>query len=238
MTERRLHVPDLPASGGAMVLSREASKHVRVLRLRVGDPIVLFDGRGRRADAVIDRIDDGAVAVTAGASRSTIDTRPEITLVQALPKHSTLEDVVRATTEVGVFAIRLAVSEHSVSRLDEARGERKRERLERIAEEAARQCERDDVPAIEEPAPIREVASRAPEGVTRLVLCGRTGGAMPAVLDGPIWLVVGPEGGLSGREVAELSAAGFMPVALGHTTMRVCTAATAAVAIAMDRSRR
>lgn len=228
--------PSLPEAGGRVVLSQEASKHARVLRLRVGDAVVLFDGRGSRADATV--IEEGAYACEAGPRRSTIADRPEVHLIQALPKQPTLEDVVRSTTEIGVTAIHLASSAHAVPRTVEARGERRRERLERIAEEAARQCERDDVPALHDPESLLAVAARADGASARLVLCGRSGGPFPTHVTGPVWLVVGPEGGLSEAEVASLVALGFRPVSLAATTMRVATAATAAVAVAMDRSRR
>lgn len=237
MTERRLRVAALPEAGGVVPLSKEAVKHARVLRLREGDEVVLFDGVGLRARARITSLGEDAACLSE-ASCAVAVSRPELHLVLALPKLPTLEDVVRATTELGVTSIHLAISARSVPRLDDARGDRRRERLARIAEEAARQSERDDVPTIAAPRPLSAVTAEVPRDASRLVLCGRSGGPLAPELVTPVWLVVGPEGGLAEEEVRGLVDHGWTAVTLGETVLRVATAATASVAIAMARSRR
>lgn len=230
-TERRLLARALGAVGETVALDEQAAHHVRVLRLPVGAPITLFDGAGRRASATLIALEPQpcarieALLVDSGR-------RIPIVLVQCLPKGGKIDDLVRGATELGVDAIHLATSDHTVAKSDE-RWERKQERLVRIAEEAARQAERDDVPTLVAPAPLLDHASRAPQGALRLTLCGRSGSriAEPATEEG-IWLVVGPEGGLAERELIALDGLGYRRATIAPTILRVETAAIAALGYA------
>src|SRR5690606_9678054 len=96
-------------------------------------------------------------------------------LVQALPKGSKLDEIVRACTETGVAAIQLALAERSIARPDADRAGARLDRLAKIAQEAARQSERAHVPPIAPPAPLLEVARRAPEAAVKLVASAREG---------------------------------------------------------------
>src|SRR5690606_20233665 len=119
-----------------------------------------------------------------------------------MPKGTKLDEIVRMVTEAGVAEIQLAIAERSIARPDESRGRSRLERLEKIAREASRQSERAEVPTITAPAPLIEVAARAPATSARLMLSPRVGLPWAEVL-GPhteAWLIVGPEGGLSEAE--------------------------------------
>ena len=236
---RRLFAAPLPEAGGLVELDPRSSKHARVLRLAVGDPVVLFDGRGREAEGRVERLDDGNVRCEAAVPRERARAGPRLVLCQCLPKGAKLDDIVRATTELGVSAIHLVASERSVARVDEARADRKLARLAKVAREAARQSGRADEPELWPPASLEEVAGRAPDGALRLafVVDGArpldevAGPAVPGGEAKEAWIVVGPEGGLSPSEVAGLERAGFVAVALGTTTLRVETAAPVALAL-------
>src|SRR5688500_9965487 len=151
---RRFYAPALDG------LDEVARKHARVLRLKAGDPIVLFDGRGREARASIVDLDEGRCAIEAIETIERL--RPVLVLVQCLPKRKKLDDIVRMATEIGVSAIHLAESERSVPRTDEARAPKQLERLLRVAQEAARQSLRADVPDLVAPAPFEDAIERAP----------------------------------------------------------------------------
>lgn len=234
MTARRLLVDALPEGGGEVVLPARAARHARVLRLAVGAPVRLFDGRGLEAPAAIVSL-DGEVRCAADPPVRVTHDGAEVVLVQCLPKGAKLDVVVRMATEVGVAAVRLAIAERSVARPDEARAAARTARLSRIAAEAARQSLRATVPEVFAPAPLAQVTASAPRDAARLFLDVGARAAAPVALDGPCWIVVGPEGGLTAAERAALREQGWQPVGLGAGVLRVETAAVVAVALARDR---
>lgn len=234
---RRLHAEALPPDGGAVELGGDAARHAKVLRLSAGATVVLFDGEGHEADATIDAIGE-RVRCTAGPRRDARPDRPRVVLCQALPKGGKLDDIVRATTELGVAAIHLAHGARSVARPDEGRADKKLGRLAKIAREAARQSERADVPEIVAPAPLDDVAARAPAEAAKIALVVGAAASLDEALppEAPeVWLVIGPEGGLAEAEVEALRARGFAAAGLGSAVLRVQTAAPVAVALAMAR---
>ena len=234
---RRLLAPGLAI--GTVSLGPDAARHARVLRLAVGEDVVLFDGLGREADARIDRLD--AEGVTCGVLRWRLEANEptrRVVLLQALPKGGKLDDIVRATTECGVGAIHLAQSERSVVKFDAGKAGTRVERLVRIAQEAARQSERAHVPAITAHASVAAAARCAPASAARLVLSPRAGLAWTEASDGhdEVWLAVGPEGGFSPDEERHLQADGWVLARLALPVLRVETAAPVAVAMLRDRA--
>jgi len=196
------------------VLEPEDHHHLtRVLRLRVGDRITAADGRGRwrqavvTADAELEPV--GPVEVEAAAE-------PAITIAFALVKGERPELVVQKLTEVGVDRIVPFAAERSVVRWDAERAERNVTRLRRVAREAAMQCRRARLPAVD--APVTFAAAAALPGAA----LADAGGAAPD-LDHPV-LLAGPEGGWSPAE----RALGLPTIALGPHILRAETAAVVA----------
>lgn len=233
---RRLHLEPLPEQGGEVSLGPAAARHARVLRLAEGDAVILFDGRGREADGRVASVADREIRCEVGPPEARARPGPALVLCQCLPKGGKLEDIVRATTELGVSAVHLVASERSVPRLDEGRAERKLERLARVAQEAARQSLRSDVPQLAAPAPLAEVLGRASVEAVRVAFV--PGASLPladavAAREGAseAWALVGPEGGLAAAEVERAEALGFVAVGLGPTVLRVETAAPVAIAL-------
>lgn len=235
---RRLFASSLPPAGGQIQLDPAASAHARVLRLKEGDLLRLFDGRGHQAAATLLGF-SGETAMCASEPRVRLSPeRGRVVLIQCLPKASKLDVIVRMTTELGVSQVHLAKSERTVMQLTGQRAASRVERLERIAREAARQSGHEEVPEIVPPAPLLEVAERAFTGVgevSRLVLVpGGPRMALTPEVD-CVWMVVGPEGGLAARELESLYTMGFRPAQMTINTLRVETAAPVAVALALDR---
>lgn len=231
---RRLYTPALPDEGGEVRLDPGSARHTRVLRLSVGDAIVLFDGRGAEAEGRIAHLAGAEVRCVVGPPRARARPGPAIVLCQCVPKGGKLEDIVRASTELGVSAIHLVASERSVPRLDDDRAERRLTRLTRVAQEAARQSGRSDVPDVLAPAPPAEVLARAPADAVRVVFAPGAASTLEQAIAAPAplgWLLVGPEGGLSPVEIDLARGLGFTPVGLGPTVLRVETAAPVAVAL-------
>ncbi len=215
------------AAGTWTALEPDAEGHARVLRLREGERVVLFDGRGRRAEATLKARDGRAGAEI--TSEPTHVSAPRLTLVQAVPKGDKLDDVVRMATEIGVSAIHLALTERCVARPRGERADRQVARLARIAWAAAAQAEQAWVPDVLAPSTLDEVVARAPLAAARVLAAPRTGSPIgslgPRELEGGAWLLVGPEGGLTPEEEATLVRAGWRAVSLATGVLRTETAA-------------
>ncbi len=237
MTERRLYAPLLPDTGGTVALSKVPSRHVRVLRLRVGDEVVLFDGRGRVALARIRTIGEDEVVCQAEPPRKAEPRVAHLVLMLAVPKGSKVDDCVRMATELGVHEVALMQTERTVPRWDPDRAKSKVDRLTRIASEAAAQSERSDVPVIHPPKPCRAWLDQVPDGALGVVFGARAEALLDALMELPeqIWCAIGPEGGFTAPELEAFRDAGFAIVGLGDLVLRVETAVPAAMALVRDR---
>jgi len=237
MSRRRLYVPAERLAGARLVLDGDDHQHVaRVLRGEAGERLTLFDGAGTEVDAEIVRVGKRDTELTLGARRPGAATAAPVavTLLVAAPRGERMDLVLQKATELGVARIVPVVTERSVARPEPTR----RERWEKIAREAARQCGRADVPRVEPPLEL-EAALAAPdlparrfalwEGERARSLRARLAEAPAA----PVALLVGPEGGFPAGEIAAAEAAGFVPVTLGPRVLRVETAAIVAVALAV-----
>lgn len=237
MTVRRLYAPNLPEQGGMVTLEEGASRHVRVLRLRVGEEVELFDGLGRVAAARVESI-GGEVTCRADEATVAEPRHTRVVLMLAIPKGSTLDDCVRMATELGVHEVALMQADRSVPRWDVERTRSRIERLTRIAAEASAQCERADIPIIHGPKSCAEHLAELPTGVFGVVFGARATEAL-LIDETPeqVWCAVGPEGGFSDAELASLQAAGFTAASLGKSILRVDTAVAAALTVVQDRLR-
>jgi 16S rRNA (uracil1498-N3)-methyltransferase len=224
--------------GAGSVVARGSSAHYLrdVLRLRAGDPVVLFDGAGREALATIvevrrDEVDlwtlDPRVATTASPLR--------LALVVALAKKDKIDLVIEKATELGVGTILPAVCARSVLELKGERALARLGRWRRVAEAAARQCGRADVPRVEAVRPWAEQLAAAP-GHRRLCFYeGGPVGSGRAALSGPppssAAVAVGPEGGLTPGEVEGARGLGYEVLSLGPRMLRAETAAIVAATL-------
>jgi 16S rRNA (uracil1498-N3)-methyltransferase len=231
---RRLFASALPEPGATLELDAEAVQHAKVLRLSAGDPVRLFDGRGNSVLAELVHSTKGSLRCVGRDAIQHIERTVHVVLVQCLPKAGKLDDIVRMTTELGVSTIALAVSDHCVAR--SGREDYKAERLERIAIEAARQSEQAYLPRILAPRPLAEVVAGAPDHAYRAACVERSERPLPLHLEArELWLVIGPEGGLSPTDREILRNASFISTALGRSILRTETAAVVGVALALER---
>lgn len=232
MGGRRVHLPPERIGEARAELTAAARHYLRdVLRLAPGDAVELFDGRGAAWEA---RIGAGFEALELGARRAAGAGGPAIHLLFALAKGEKNDLVVQKATELGAGRLAPWSAERSVVRLDERKGAERAERWRRIAEEAARQCGRADVPAVDAPASLAAALAAVPEGFRVVVLHGEGGAPLPALgLDGApgVAAVVGPEGGLTPAELEACRAAGALHATVGPRTLRAETAAIAVVAL-------
>lgn len=227
---RRLYAPDI--DGG--VLTPEQARYVAVLRLSPGDFVELFDGSGRRVRAEL--LSSGYRVVEELPRQSA--RRTDVVLVQALAKGEKMELVVQKAVELGASRVLPLATERAVVRLDGERGASRAERWRKIAQEAARQCGRADVPRIDEPAGWKAVFSLLREEPERLgVLLDpdahglRLGAAVRGA--GPVLLAVGPEGGFSPEEREQALREGMLAASLGSLVLRTETAGLAALSVVL-----
>lgn len=229
------------AAGDEMRLEPDQQHHLRrVLRLRDGAPLVLADGEGRCAAAVVTAAGARLVEAVEAVRRP----GPAIEVVHALPKGRRLDEVVRALTELGVDRIRPVTSDRTVATVEGERAGRAVRRWDAIAAAAAAQSRQPYRPEV---APVRPVRELEP-AVGALTLfahpAARTSlrGALSAhTRDGGVGAVrvaIGPEGGWSDAELEHARRAGAIVVSLGNTVLRTEHAAVVVVAIVAYTTRR
>ena len=209
-----------------------ALHHLRVARVVPGEAVEVFDGRGRAWAARLESVDEQVAVLRLGEERSGATGRT-VVLIQGLPKGDKLDWALQKTTELGVSAVWPVVTARSVARPKPESLESRHARWFRIVEEAARQSGRADVPEVTALRSLEEAVGALPAGMRLLVLDEdeRTARLGAEAGEGPVALVVGPEGGLAREEVEALRAAGGIPVSLGPLVLRTETAGVAALAV-------
>jgi len=235
----RVHVPGPLAVASEVTLPEAAAAHVaRVLRLRPGARLVLFDGSG--ADFLAE-ISDVAGSRVRARIHERVEGLPEsrlaVTLVQAVSRGERMDWTLQKATELGVRRIQPVFAARSVVRLDERQGERRLRHWQAVVTSACAQCGRSVLPVVEPPLELpRYLAGPHGQGL-RLVLSPDAAASVAAIagrLDDEITgveLLIGPEGGLEAAEVAAATRAGFEPAALGPRVLRTETAGIAALAV-------
>jgi 16S rRNA (uracil1498-N3)-methyltransferase len=235
VTTAPLFLVDVLPDGDTAVLDGAEGRHAAtVRRLRPGEELVLADGCGGLARAVVvEGAAKDALALRV-VDRTTLPTpAPRVVLAQALIKGDRGELAVELATEAGVDAVLPWRAARCVARWEAGpRGEKALARWRTTAREAAKQARRAWVPVVEEPVTTAALARRVASAEAALVLHesarhGLAAADMPA--DGDLLLVVGPEGGIADDELAALTAAGARAVRLGPEVLRASTAAAVAL---------
>lgn len=229
----RVFVEDPLAEGSCVPIEGErASRLARVLRLRPGDRVTLFDGRGGEWEGLISSVRPSAVEVRVGPHRPIErESALEITLVQGISRGERMDYTIQKAVELGVGAIVPVVTRRSVVQLGPERRGRRIEHWQKVVTHACEQCGRNRVPPIAPVASLYEWLAQPNEGLK--LLLWRDGLLRPSDLgDRPhsITLLVGPEGGLAPEELGAADAAGYRTLRLGPRTLRTETAALASLA--------
>ncbi|MFF0123113.1 16S rRNA (uracil(1498)-N(3))-methyltransferase [Micromonospora arida] len=236
-----LFLVDALPTGDALTLDGPEGHHAAtVQRLRVGEELLLADGRGGTAAAVVTAVGRGSLEVTI-TSRGYADAPvPRLVTVQGIAKGDRGELAVQAMTEVGVDEIVPWAASRSVTQWRGDRGVRAREKWVATAREAAKQARRPWLP----------VVAGAPDESTATVARRIAGAAVGFVLHeeaddrlttaelpstGEIVLVIGPEGGIAPAELTAFAEAGGRPVRLGPAVLRTSTAGVAALSVLATR---
>jgi 16S rRNA (uracil1498-N3)-methyltransferase len=231
---QRIAISPEQFQAGEIVLTSEQLHYlVRVLRSRDGDKFIAMDGMGKWWLAQL-RKEQAQIL-----QQLTVETElpVAVTLILALPKGNGFDDVVRVCTELGVATILPVISDRTLLNPSQ----QKLERWQRIAQEAAEQCERAYVPAILEPVAFC-TALPLVEGQQKYICEGR--GNYPHLLNYlrqtpitndkgqmTITIAIGPEGGWTETEIEQAISSKYQPVSLGKRILRAISAPIVALSI-------
>jgi len=232
MLTPRFHLEAPLAPGALIALPPDAAHHAsRVLRLRQGDPLAVFDGTGGEYFARIANLARDGVTVEVGAFDPVErESSLAVTLVQGISSGDRMDLTIQKAVELGVAGVQPILAARSVVRLKGERGDSRREHWQRVAASACEQCGRNRIPSIAVAIPAS--GYRSTEESLKLLLAPGASQklrSLAIVAGSPIVLAAGPEAGFSPPEEAAFIAAGFMPVQLGPRILRTETAGPAAL---------
>jgi 16S rRNA (uracil1498-N3)-methyltransferase len=240
VTIPRLYLPRPLETGAVCATAADQARYLKtVLRMREGDPLLIFNGTGWEYEAVIRRQTADGTELEITGRRALPAAEIHVTLCQAVPKVEKMDGIIRHATELGAERIVPFLAERSVPRWQSEQLPRKRERWQKIAVEASRQCGRPDIPEIGEIVTFERMLRDVPESGLRLIPWEEeTKTGIREILRDParsgmkeFVLVIGPEGGFSAGEIELARQAGFLSVSLGKRVLRVETASLAVLAI-------
>ena len=221
----------------------DANHLARSLRAKRGDKIVAVDGEGNCA--LVELIDFDKQTITAkrvGEIQRVVKER-EIILADCIPKQNRFDNIIEKATELGVDKIEPLISERTIARPNNLREKSKLERWNRIAKEAAEQCARDTIPEIGDIKILDDWLKKiSPLDEDTLLLfcweCEQVTTVRKILSDyiksdgvKKIFVLIGPEGGFSEREVREIKSAGGVSVTLGKRVLKTDTAAISVLAM-------
>lgn len=232
-------LPEQVKEGRVTITGPDVVHIVKVLRLGPEDTLTVLDGRGKVYEAVVEQAGRDEVICAVISEGDASGAPPvRITLVQGLPKGDKMDLIVQKATELGVYRVIPLVCSRAVVKLSGDKPQRRLERWQRIAREAAKQCRRPDVPEVLSPAGWEEILAGMPDGTTALIpweeenleplkkFLSESGPPR-----GDVYVFIGPEGGFTPAEVDLARSRGISPVTLGPRIFRTETAGLAVLAI-------
>ncbi len=235
----RFYAPGVSSGSSTVDLPREEAEHLsRVLRLRPGDPVQVFDGSGREFRGTVGQVSRSAATVTLDEEVTPVpEPSVRLTLVQAVPKGDAMDRIVRDATMLGVAAIQPLVSARAEVSLSRLEGSGRVDRWQRIVVASVKQCGRAVVPIVLRPEALGGCLARV-EAARRFLLAepgllpvGSVGVRSLSGEPAPAsaLLIVGPEGGWTADEVEVARRAACTPLTLGPRTLRADAAAAVAI---------
>ncbi|MEW5949398.1 MAG: 16S rRNA (uracil(1498)-N(3))-methyltransferase [Thermodesulfobacteriota bacterium] len=236
---RRFFLPREAFSEETAIIAGSDAHHIRnVLRLRRGDRIRVFDGSGLEYIAAISSMTDTGVELRLGEKISSVKEGPfRLSIGQALLKARKMDFIVQKMTELGVFALYPFICERTIPTADMEKMPHKKERWEKIAVEAAKQCNRHILPVIHDVQDMTSTLADCQKNDLKIMLWEKVSDnnlkrvLTQAQATERVCALIGPEGGFSAREAEEAVRAGFIPVGLGRRVLRAETATLAVISI-------
>ncbi len=234
----RFYVPDPKIEDEILIVKGSETRHIqRVLRLKEGDEISIFDGTGKEYKGIIIEEKPSLISVRIKDQFFSMRESPlEITLAQSLLKFEKMDLIIQKATELGVKGIIPFFSSRSIPILEKSKGLKRYHRWERIAIEASKQCGRGFIPRISAIKDFSEVILIPNNESLRLILWEREGEGLKDLFKTlrevkKVFFMVGPEGGFNEKEVADALERGFIPINLGERILRAETAGISMLSI-------
>jgi 16S rRNA (uracil1498-N3)-methyltransferase len=239
MSSTRLFVDSHLSAGADIGLDKDRARYLgRVLRLRSGDALSVFNGEDGEFHATLTEITrDSGVIHVANSIQTSTESPLKVHLVQGISRGERMDFIVQKATELGVKRISPVLTEYGMVKLKGDRAAKRRDHWQSVAESACEQSGRIRPPRIDEIVTLNSwFGNRPREPGTDLVL--QPGAANSLVTIPPpstkLCLLIGPEGGFSDSEYEDVQVAGFQTVSLGPRILRTETAAVAAISIAQS----
>ena len=237
----RFLIGDLDRARGTATLAGEEAHHAaRVLRLREGDEVALFDGLGREWTGRIARLDRGRVTVDRLTAAAPVrEPAVPFVLAQAVLKGGAMDDAIRDATMMGAAGVQPLITAHTAVKPGLAARPATTERWRRVALASAKQCRRATLPDVRDARAFRAWIDADDGAALKLMFVEPTAGivtrSLRTFVGSPpperVRLLVGPEGGWAKEEVEAAAAGGWIPVTLGTLTLRADAVPIAAMAI-------
>jgi 16S rRNA (uracil1498-N3)-methyltransferase len=235
----RFFIAGTNIAGSSISITGADAEHIKVLRMRVGERLVVCDGEGTDRHCRLVRVGDGFADVEVEETvPCPAEASVEVTILAGLPKGERADYIVQKCTECGARRIAFFQCERCVARLDGKNAEKKRVRWQRIAEEAAKQSGRGVIPEVLVLSSLAEALELALKS-ERPLLMYETGGErrpLREALSGEFKstaIITGPEGGFEQFEVDLASAAGIPACSMGPRILRCETAPVVALSAVM-----
>lgn len=212
------------------VTGEEAHHIIDVMRLKIGDDVVTFDGTGKEYIGLIKEVGKKSIVIKVTGTRDAAKTRaPKVTLIQAIPKREKIEYLIEKATELGVGTIIPVFTGRTIPDWDEDKRTSHVFRWRRITREASKQCGRSDIPNVTDIMQFQEMLKRGDMTGMKLIAALQDGTLpMKEALKGfsgdKIYIAIGPEGDFTPDEVKSAVKCGFKPVSLGLRVLKSDTA--------------
>ncbi len=239
MRQTRLYLDGTYDCGSELELDAEKTHYLsRVLRLRVGDTVVIFNGTGTQFSARITALQRSrALLAVHEAQTAATESGLKMHLAQGISRGERMDFVVQKATELGVKRITPLLTERGVVKLAADRAEKRRRHWQQVATSACEQSGRVRLPLIDAPTPFDAwLANKTHQADADILLQpGATGRLASIEVATKVCILIGPEGGFSDAEYELAQAAGFRAVSLGPRVLRTETAALAALAVMQAR---
>mgnify|MGYP000912328920 CR=1 FL=1 len=239
MRVTRIYYQDGLNDQESLTLSGQSGQHVaRVLRMRAGDELILFDGLGGEHRASIESVQGGKVELNLlGHNHIEREAPVPVTLIQGVSRGERMDWTIQKATELGVHRIVPVTSLRSMVKLKGDRAERRRGHWQQVAISACEQCGRNRVPQISDPVSLEDGLAQVEAFALKLTLRADATMRIAQLPESPpeACIAIGPEGGFDDREYQLLEQAGFQGLRLGPRILRTETAGLAAMAALLSR---
>ena len=229
------------SEGEIRILDTDAHHIARSLRMAEGDEVTVCDGSGKEYSCILSRIrDEECIAKIQDVSESLREPKMIITLYMAYPKGDKLETVIQKAVELGATAVVPFESSRCIKKPKAEKADKQTARLQRIAEEAAKQCGRAVIPSVSQPISFKEMLGSVKDSELRLICYenedGRTIKDVLKKCERPtsVAIIVGAEGGFSAEEAQAAIDSGCLSVSLGNRILRCETAPSYALSALSD----